>query len=388
MTMRVSQVDKREPPRKSPRCCETRRDRHPGPRLRLRRRRAGSTARRGRAPCCGGASAARRRRGRRARMRATSSASSLAPAGPGPRAVVAIDPVMCVLDAGRPARVPASGTAALAVEPRAGRRTRPSLRPPAKSGAGRPCLNRIPPLPRRKRLPGLLHNKRRQRDSHSPAARRYRRAFSLFDPGHRGACWRSSAGERARVRDRHRQSRPRDPLGQHRARQLRRFASKSRDPKIGNSVARRRRRLQLRQGRRGRQAHRPAVRIRHRLQEALRRARQRRRLVRRRLRRQEQVQPEPAAGQHPELRRQPVQQLRSSASTPARRRAARRLRLRRRRPRRRAGAGQARPPHDLLGRVAASSAATCTASPTRRTRSTCRRASRRRAPKPRSCSGR
>ncbi len=35
-----------------------------------------------------------------------------------------------------------------------------------------------------------------------------------------------------------------------------------------------------------------------------------------------------------------------------------------------------------------SSAATSTASPTRRTRSTCRRASRRRAPKPRSCSGR
>ena len=51
----------------------------------------------------------------------------------------------------------------------------------------------------------------------------------------------------------------------------------SRDSKIGNSADRRRRHLQLRQGRRGRQAHRPAVRARRRLQEALRRARQRRR---------------------------------------------------------------------------------------------------------------
>ena len=48
--------------------------------------------------------------------------------------------------------------------------------------------------------------------------------------------------------------------------------------------------------------------------------RERRRLVRRRLRRHEPQQPEPAAGQHPELRRQPVQQL-HQALLPRRRRA-------------------------------------------------------------------
>ena len=68
---------------------------------------------------------------------------------------------------------------------------------------------------------------------------------------------------------------------------------------------------------------------------------------------QERVEPERAAGQHPELHRQRVQRH-DQAPVPGRhRRAARRLRLRRRRPRRRAGAGQARPPYRVLGRVAA-----------------------------------
>ena len=114
---------------------------------------------------------------------------------------------------------------------------------------------------------------------------------------------------------------------------------------------RRRRRLQLRQRAPGRRAHRPAVRVRPRLQEALRPARQRRGLVRRRLQRHEQVQSEPAAGRDPELHQPPVQ-LDDHPPLPEGRRAARRLRLRWRRSRRSAGAGQARPAHDLLGRIA------------------------------------
>ena len=149
----------------------------------------------------------------------------------------------------------------------------------------------------------------------------------------------------------------------------------------------RRRRLQLRQGRRGRQADRPAVRVRRHLQEALRPARQRRGVVRRRLRRHQQVQSERAAGRHPQLHRQPVQLDRQAAVRPGRR-APRRLRLRRRRPRRRAGAAPSSAGTRSTGASRCCSAATCTASRTRRRRSTCRRASRPPAPKSRNCSGR
>ena len=126
----------------------------------------------------------------------------------------------------------------------------------------------------------------------------------------------------------------------------------SRDPKIGNSVACRRGRLQLRQRRGGGQAHRPSVRIRPRLQEALWPAPERRGLVRRRLRRHEQVEPEAPLATIPSY----INNQYSSTITQAvrkGRRTPRRVRLRRRRHRRRAGAGQARPAHDLLGRVAA-----------------------------------
>ena len=101
-----------------------------------------------------------------------------------------------------------------------------------------------------------------------------------------------------------------------------------------------------------------------------------------------QSQSEPAAGRHPQLRRQPVQLARSSASTTA-------------------GAARSSTPSSSAASTSATcrcrpssaatrstgasrccSAATCTASPTRRTRSTCRRASPRPAPKPRNCSGR
>ena len=58
------------------------------------------------------------------------------------------------------------------------------------------------------------------------------------------------------------------------------------------------------------------------------------------------------------------------------------------RPRHRADVASSRPPSACTGASRCSSAATSTASPTRRTRSTCRRASPRRASKRRSCSGR
>ena len=151
----------------------------------------------------------------------------------------------------------------------------------------------------------------------------------------------------------------------------------------------RRRRLQLRQGRRGRQAARPAVRVRRRLQEALRRARQRRRPG--------TTAPTAApasSNPNPPLVNIPSYIGNQYSSTTKRlyarpvRRTARRLRVRRRRPRRRAGAAPSSAATRSTGASRCSSAATCTASSTRRTRSICRRASRRPAPRPRNCSGR
>ena len=103
--------------------------------------------------------------------------------------------------------------------------------------------------------------------------------------------------------------------------------------------ARRRRHLQLRQGRRGRQAHRPADRVRRRLQEALRRPRQRARPG--------TTAPTATPAARTRTRRWPTSPATSATSTArtikrlyhgAVGRDPRRLRVRRRRPRRRAGA--------------------------------------------------
>ena len=124
-----------------------------------------------------------------------------------------------------------------------------------------------------------------------------------------------------------------------------------RDSKIGNSALSDEGDYSFDKGQTRVQPPGPAVRAGRGLQEALRLPPQRHRLVRRRLRQHQPQQPEPAAVQHPELRRQPVHPA-GQAPVPQRRRADGRLRLRRRRHRQRAGERQGRPPHPVLGRVA------------------------------------
>ena len=170
-------------------------------------------------------------------------------------------------------------------------------------------------------------------------------------PRCRGSGLHVAGRRRTRARDRQRQPRCRDPLGQHRARERRgaRRRARQQDRQLG---ARRRGHLQLRQRRLRVQAPRPAERVRCRLQEALRWPRQRHGVVRWRLQRPEPFEPERAAGQHPQLRRQPIQQHDQAPVPRRQRRADGCVRVRRHRPRRRAGQPEARPPHHVLGRVA------------------------------------
>ena len=119
-----------------------------------------------------------------------------------------------------------------------------------------------------------------------------------------------------RIRNRHRQPRPVDPLGQHRARQPRRRGRRSRQQDRQHGARPTKAPTASTTATWSPSAS-TADRARRRLQEALRRPRQRHRLVRRRLRRQQPLQSEPAAGQHPELHRQQVQQHTPSACTAA-----------------------------------------------------------------------
>ena len=225
-----------------------------------------------------------------------------------------------------------------------------------------------------------------QHRTQRPSAQTFRRERRLAV-----ASLLAAHGQRAGVRDRHRQPRHRSCAGTTRSATTSACARRTQDPTILGSPELRRRRPQLRQRLARHQPARRAVRVRPRLADAATAfARERRRLVRLRLRqpRQHQRRDRQHAGQRPAGRGRA--QRRTPSATPRARRARCSTRSCSRNfdARRCAGQRQGRASTRSTGATACCWAARSTASPTRRTRSTSGRASPRRAARRRSSSGR